>query len=82
MWLTSVLIVLSHSLTPMLNELFSSAFANIILYVPLCLVLKGIISVNGLHVKYRRKENRQHITTQGSHTSGKGVDSIAMQMLL
>ncbi|PAV21999.1 hypothetical protein PNOK_0195600 [Pyrrhoderma noxium] len=58
-----------------------TAFANIILYVPLCLVLKGIISVNGLHVKYRRKENRQHITTQGSHTSGKGVDSIAMQML-
>lgn len=58
-----------------------TAFANIVLYVPLCLVLKGIITVNGLHVKYKRKENRQHITTQGSQNSGKGVDSIAMQML-
>lgn len=54
------------------------------LYIPLSLVIRGVFTVNGMSIKYRRSEERQQIATQGSgsSSSGKGVDSIAMQMLL
>ncbi|KAI5122571.1 hypothetical protein M0805_004788 [Coniferiporia weirii] len=62
--------------------MWATAFANIILYIPLSLVIKGIIIVDGNRVKIRSKKDRTH--TVGRPTSepcGRGVDSIAMQML-
>lgn len=59
-----------------------SAFANIILYIPLALVIKGVVIVDGFSVKLRTKEERLHATTHSSQTGGRAVDNIAMQMLL
>ncbi|KAL5495464.1 hypothetical protein ACEPAI_927 [Sanghuangporus weigelae] len=62
--------------------MWTTAFANIILYIPMALVIKGIITVNGWKVRYRRAKERKHISTQSSVTSnGRGVDKVASQML-
>ncbi|EJD04169.1 uncharacterized protein FOMMEDRAFT_155289 [Fomitiporia mediterranea MF3/22] len=62
--------------------MWATAFANIILYIPMALVIKGVFTVNGRRVRYKGPGERKQITTQGSlGSSGKGVDSIAMQML-
>ena len=65
-----------------LTDALRSAFANIVLYVPMALVIKGIITVNGWKVRYRRAKERKHISAQSSLASGKGVDKVALQMLL
>lgn len=57
---------------------------NILLYIPLALVIKGKLSVDGHKVRFRWKEADKTSTEIRNSIvqAGRGADAIAMQMLL
>ncbi|KZT30679.1 hypothetical protein NEOLEDRAFT_1186492 [Neolentinus lepideus HHB14362 ss-1] len=60
--------------------LWSTALLNIALYVPLALVLKGYIIVDGLKVRVAKSEERSHLKMTSSN-SMKDAGRLAMEML-
>lgn len=61
--------------------MWTTAFVNIILYIPLALVIKGIVTVNGRTISVTKKEERMENASRITEPR-RGIDGIAMQMLL
>lgn len=55
---------------------------NIILYIPLALVIKGKLSIEGRHWRLRWKDGDKAEIRNSIVQAGRGADAIAMQMLL
>lgn len=58
-------------------------FVSLVSYIPLALVIKGTIEVNGLSIRSVGKAERKEVEKLRRRTrSGKEVDTIAMQLIL
>lgn len=62
--------------------MWATAFMNIILYIPLALVIKGKLSVQGRRIRFRWKDSDKSEVRNSIVQAGRGADAIAMQMLL
>lgn len=58
-----------------------TAFVNIVLYIPLALVIKGVVTVNGYKMRITRKMDKIDVRSGSVTQASKGIDAIAMQML-
>lgn len=58
-----------------------TALLNIALYVPLALVLKGYIIIDGFKVRVPRRDERSHLNMTNSNGM-KDAGRLAMEMLL
>lgn len=61
--------------------MWATAFMNIILYIPLALVIKGKLSVEGRRLRFRWKDSDKAEIRNSIIQAGRGADAIAMQML-
>lgn len=62
--------------------MWAAAFMNIILYIPLALVIKGKLSIEGRRVRFRWRDSDKAEIRNSIVQAGRGADAIAMQMLL
>lgn len=61
--------------------MWTTAFVNIILYIPLALVIKGVVVVEGWKFKLADKRDRLDVRSRTTEPS-RGIDGIALQMFL
>jgi len=59
--------------------MWTTAFVNIILYIPLALVIKGVVVVEGWRFKLADKRDRLDVRSRTTEP-GRGIDGIALQM--
>ncbi|KLO07591.1 hypothetical protein SCHPADRAFT_945165 [Schizopora paradoxa] len=62
--------------------MWTAAFMNIILYIPLALVIKGKLSIEGRRIRFRLRDSDKAEIRNSIVQAGRGADAIAMQMLL